>query len=199
MVFTICGLMATQAHATIIFMDNFDTENGGVGTVNYVGFANWTVSNGTVDIIGNGFADALPGNGLYVDLDGSTSNAGILSTQITVTPGEYWLSFDLAGSQSTFGSANNSVDVSFGMVFSESFTAADFDPFSTVQRSFTVLAGNTATLAFDHDAGGDNFGILLDNVRLEQHDPVSAVPEPMSMLLFGAGLVGAALKRKFNV
>ena len=64
------------ASATPIFEDNFDSENGGNGVTNYTGFINWTVTDGTVDLIGNGYFDFFPGNGLYVDMDGSTNNAG---------------------------------------------------------------------------------------------------------------------------
>ena len=73
------GLAAGRVDAAVIFSDNFDGENGGVGALNYTGFANFSVSNGLVDLIGNGFFDFLPGNGLYVDLDGSTSDAGVLT------------------------------------------------------------------------------------------------------------------------
>ena len=57
------GLAAGRADAAVIFSDNFDGENGGVGALNYAGFANFTVSNGSVDLIGNGFFDYLPANG----------------------------------------------------------------------------------------------------------------------------------------
>lgn len=42
------------------------------GSLNYCGFDNWQVADGHVDLIGNGFMDLLPGNGLYVDLAGSS-------------------------------------------------------------------------------------------------------------------------------
>jgi hypothetical protein len=42
--------LARPASAVVIFSDNFNTENGCVGTLNYNNFANWTVSNGTVDL-----------------------------------------------------------------------------------------------------------------------------------------------------
>lgn len=42
------------------------------GALAYCGFQNWKVE-GSVDLLGNGFFDLLPGNGLYVDLVGSGS------------------------------------------------------------------------------------------------------------------------------
>src|SRR5579862_1829881 len=68
--FALC-VGAPAAHAQVYLLnDNFNTENGGVGQLNYTGFDNWNVS-GAVDLIGNGFFDFYPGNGLYVDMNGS--------------------------------------------------------------------------------------------------------------------------------
>ena len=89
-----------QAANITSLSDNFNTENGGVGALNYTGFANWDVNGGgTVDLIGNSSFDFYPGNGLYVDLDGSSSNAGVLTTKSLFAPGNYALSFKLGGSQ----------------------------------------------------------------------------------------------------
>ena len=65
--------------------------------LNYTGFANWTVYSGTVDLIGNGSYDFLPGDGLYVDLDGSTSDAGVLTTKqsFNFTAGSQYILYPL--------------------------------------------------------------------------------------------------------
>ena len=130
----VVGLLsvAQPAAATVIFSDDFNAENGGVGALNYTGFANWGVSGvgETVDLIGNGFFDFYPGNGLYVDLDGSTGNAGVLTTNSFFGPGSYVLSFNLAGS--TRGDTNTvivrfgGVDISGGGITLGS--AAPFNP-----------------------------------------------------------------------
>jgi hypothetical protein len=132
---------AAQGHAATIFSDNFNTENGGVAdasTLNYNTFANWTVNGGgTVDLIGNGYFDFYPGQGLYVDLDGSTSNAGQLtSINIALNPGTYTLQFLLGGSQR---GDTNTVRVWLGSLYSESFTLASSDPLALVTRTVTVL------------------------------------------------------------
>ena len=169
--------------ATVVFEDDFDSETL---TFNHTNFVNWTVSEGSVDLVGAGFNDILPGNGRYVDLDGTTFNAGILtSTTINLNPGSYTLSFKLGGgARSNINPGNeDTVDVSFGSVYSESFTLAITDPLTAYSRTFTVNSLTSASIVFDH-AGGDNFGIFLDDVAL------TSVPVPAAAWLFSSGILG---------
>jgi hypothetical protein len=192
----VSGFLSGQAMALVLFSDNFNTENGGVGALNYNPLTQWDVANGTVDLIGNGFFDFYPGNGLYLDLDGSASNAGDITTKQTFnfTPGEYWLSFDLGGS--TRGDTNSvQVTLSLGTLFDETFILDSSDPLATVQRLIVVGSDTSGKLAFSHE-GGDNLGLILDNVYLEQHKTNNVIPEPMTMTLLGAGLIGGAFVRK---
>jgi hypothetical protein len=82
-----------------VFSDNFDTY---AYQLNWTPPANWIASGpGTVDLIGEtttstGF-DFYPGNGGYVDLDGSNWIAGTLETIQSFGPGTYTLTFDLSG------------------------------------------------------------------------------------------------------
>jgi hypothetical protein len=178
---------ASPASAVPIFLDNFNTENGGVGALNYTGFANWTVSNGTVDLIGNGFFDFFPSNGLYVDLDGSTGDSGVLTLNPLFLPaGNYTLSFLLAGSQR---GDTNTVTVNVGAEPPQTFTLDSGIPLTPQAISFTMATGGILSLSFEN-SGGDNVGLILDNVSIE------AVPEPATLLLLGSGLTALALRRR---
>ncbi len=73
-------LFATTAQAGVLFQDNFDAEGtSGSSQLNYNAFDNWTVEDGTVDLIADPNQwgiDCVGGTGKCVDLDGSTRNAG---------------------------------------------------------------------------------------------------------------------------
>lgn len=190
-------LSAGSARADVIFSDNFDQE---ATALNYNSFANWNVTGGTVDTVGNGFFDFLPGNGVYVDLDGTSFDAGVLgSNGQALAPGAYTLSFDLAGSQR--GDVNV-VTVSVGTSGNPSqfgsaiLTRASADPFTTETLDFVLIAPTNDFLISFSNAGGDNIGALLDRVVLQ------SVPEPSSMALCGvAGLAGlvARMRRRKSV
>ena len=177
-----------QVQAATIFLDNFNSENGGVGALNYTGFANWSVSAGTVDLIGNGFFDFYPGNGLYVDLDGSSGLAGtLISKSFALGAGSYVLSFDLGGSQR--GDVNT-VDVNVDLgVASQTYVVNSADPLTTRTIAFILASPQTIDLSF-HNLGGDNVGAILDNVSL-------TVPEGgATAVLLGLGLAGLGIFRR---
>lgn len=186
----VLGLSVAPSQAAVIFEDNFNGENGGSADLNYDNFSNWKVSNGTVDLIGNGSWDYYPGNGLYVDLDGSTGDAGkMTSRNFTLAPGNYEMNFTLRGSK--VGSVTDSlyVSVEVGLVMQHLIILGPTDPFSYYIAPFTVSTAQDAYIVFDH-LGGDNIGIILDDVRLTSVSNGSAVPEPSTLLLLGSGLLG---------
>lgn len=193
-------LLATPASAQQLFLDDFNTET--LGT-NAVSITNWNISSGNIDVIGNpGFFEFYPGNGRYLDMDGSTSNAGRIET-ITVfnlTPGDYTLSFD----QGKNGSSAESMNISVGSVFTNLFSSPAGSVPALINRefNFTVGAATTGTIVFDHLGNdntsntGDNAGIVVDNVRLVRI--VTTVPEPsaLALLLPIMGVFGVAMVRR---
>jgi len=185
--------LAGAASAAPLFSDNFNTANGGTPAVPWNGNPNWNVSGGTVDLIGSGPGGTafnfLPGNGLYVDLVGTGTPPGQLSTTQTFGPGTYQVTFSLAGSN-TSSTAPETVTVSLG---NWSTTIAGI-PFNQPFTTYTFLATTTTTgsLSFQNSGPSDNIGALLDNVT------VSTVPEPISLVLFGSLVVGGivAVRRR---
>jgi hypothetical protein len=186
-------LSAPAIQAAVVFSDNFNTENGGVGALNYGPFTNWTVTGGTVDLIGTGFFDFYPGNGLYVDLDGSTNDPGLLTSSVfSLTAGTYSLGFALGGS-TLVGSPTDTVqvDLNFGP-YSESFTLLSTAPLTMVTRSIVIGGPTSASISFQN-SGSDNMGAIVDNVSLES----VPVPEPAGIItLMALGLAGLGMIRR---
>ncbi len=167
-------LTGFNGYGAIIFSDDFDAETG--SGLNYNSFSNWNVTDGTVDLIANGNYGLLcyGGAGKCVDMDGSTSNAGTLTTMqaFTLIPGTYVLTFAISGNKRN--AAADSMTVSLGSLFTETFTKSASDPYEMITRTIDVFTTQSASLSFAH-AGGDNLGIMLDNVTL------ASVPVPSAI------------------
>lgn len=178
-------LGAGAANATVVLSDNFNSENGGTPTLNYAGFTNWNVTGGSVDLIGNGYFDMLPGNGLYVDMNGSTGQAGAITSKTAFGPGTYNLTFDFAGTQRGL---DGKISFSFGDAASSTITLPSGTGFTHESFLLTTTLANSYLTFQSYDTGNGNVGGLLDNVGLS-----TSVPEPASLGLLGLGLIGLGL------
>ena len=193
--------MAGTANASIIFQDNFDSYNSGVEQLNFTNFGGtWTVTYGAVDLIGNGGAnDFLPGNGLYIDLDGTTGVAGIMGHLESLSAGDYTLSFDLAGNQRNSATevttANVAILVGSGTAANQSYSLAQNTDFTTYSLDFSIspLVDPSLVMISFGATGGDYIGMLLDNVSLQTK---TTVPEPVTLSLLGIGLLAMGFSRK---
>lgn len=178
--------MGSAASAAPIFSDDFEGEALGLNQA----LDNWTVAPGTIDVIGNGYFDFYPGNGNYLDMNGSTTQEATITTgSLGLVLGQtYRLTFN-------FGTNNNPgpfpVNLTFGLGSMAETIAMLSQPLPTLASAVYdfVYDGSGDFLYFADTSGtpGDNGGPVIDNVSL------SAVPLPAGgLLLIGAlgGLVG---------
>jgi hypothetical protein len=186
------ALIVPASRAVVVFSDTFEAYTAALNQTNFG--SNWTVSGGSVDVVNN-FA-GIPTK--TVDLDGSSSNAGILtSALLSLTAGDYALTYWLAGSQR---GDSNTVDVFMSGIAgaTQSHTLPSVQGLTLFTLNFTLAGPTNSSIVFDH-AGGDNLGLLLDNVVLERRD-VAGVPDHGATL----ALIGTAfallgfLRRRLN-
>lgn len=188
---------SSQAHAATVFSDDFDTTT--TAGLNQYNFSNFTVSSGSVDVIGDGSFDFHPGNGLYVDLCGSTNQCGALTTDESFAPGTYKVTLGLGGigyaPNSGVVSADTSaegVNVAFGNS-STDFLAPLWNSTSTVSEVVALSSASTLTVADLGLSGNQNVGTNLLSVN------VSAVPLPGAMPMFAAAflcLMGLGMRKR---
>jgi hypothetical protein len=195
------AISASAANATPL-SDNFDSENGGTPQLNYFGLSNFTVTNagsgGSVDLIGSGSGgsayDFFPGHGLYIDMCGSTSACATLSTNQVFAAGTYDVSISLGGNARS--GTQTGTTVNFG---SYSNTVM-LDMFELYVLNFTTTLGGASALTLgDLGLVAPNMGNILFSVDITPSRQTGAVPEPISLALFGAGLLGAAGLRRRKV
>jgi PEP-CTERM motif len=200
--FAVLALPLTQG-ATIV-TENFDELTPMLSATSVGAFQ--TIGGTNVDIVGSGLFGNLcvsPESVNCVDMDGSNGNPqGILQTvsSFTLSPGvNYFLSFDLIGSQrgntaSTTVTVGTSGCSGAGCAYSQTFNLATGDDTDGIVSNalITVSAVTTAFLTFTSNTPGAS-GNLLDDVLLSSASANGSVPEPSSMLLVGAALLGVSL------
>lgn len=181
--------VVTPSEAATLISEDF---NGAAPALNATSIPSFTVTAGNVDVIGDGTSFIFyPGNGQYIDLNGSIG-ATIESSAFSFNAGDtVTLSFDYGANGD-----NRSANVSLGSFFSTILNASQSTTFQNFTQTFTIGAPTSASLIFSAITTGAS-GIVLDNVVLTS----SAVPEPATLpALLALGVVGGALvlRRKQN-
>jgi len=162
----------------LVLYDDFNREVTKT-TTDYSSFTNWSVVNGTVDIVESGDENNIVCDGdgyrFCVDLDGSSGNPGLLiSKSLDLEAGTYNLSFSISGNQRDTIYDNDMVTVSLGNIFTESFTKNENDPFERITRELEVSSNQSNIhLTFEND-GLDNYGVILDEVLFRKLPPASS-------------------------
>jgi hypothetical protein len=210
-------LAANSAGAQVLLNDSFNGLNSGNSALNFFSFPNFTVLNGTVDLVKSGDygITCVGGAGLCVDLDGSRSLSGRLGTQTFLfgAGDTFTLNFDVSGNQrggaadafgvdflfgaptaytNSFGTGvltGAGVSGSFGVNYGVAAAAplASNVPWTASSFGFTFVNAGQLSLSF-YTTGNDNVGPMLDNVMITRTAPTSTVPEPSTYALMAAGL-----------
>jgi hypothetical protein len=218
--------LGVPAQAAVVFTDTFDSEAGGGSSLNYAGYANFDVTDGTVDQIKSGAysINCAGGSGGCVDMDGSTGNSGFMTSKASFafSAGDtVALSFAISGNQRNSVVEDWFASINFGGPVSVSdycfsafgveqacggasgslggFSAtgpAPTDAFDTKSLYFYALSGGSLTFSF-WTASNDNVGPILDNVSLDIAAPGAAVPEPATWaMMIGGFALAGAAMRR---
>ena len=175
--------------AAVVLADNFNADAQMLNWAGDSSFTSLSTGGGSTDLIGTGFFDFYPGNGNYVDLDGSSGSgnnpAGTLQSVASFGAGTYTVSFDLGGNAR--GQANQTTVVTLGGTTIATLNLNSSDPLTLYTYTFTTTGGN---LVFTENGPSNQQGNILDNVTL------SSVPEPATwaLMLIGFGGLGAAMR-----
>ena len=169
---------ASPVGAVTLINENFNAATQGVNLTGALTGSVFSVSAGNVDVIGTNSFDIYPGNGNYIDLNGSTSGT-IVSSNVTLL-GTNTLTFDYG--KNVVGSA----DIFFGGTKIGALTAPSGNTLIP-QLPITFNGTQTGALSFVSTNAGVG-GIVLDNIKLDS--VATSVPEPEAfpgLLLFAGG------------
>lgn len=217
------ALVASPLSAQTLLQDNFNTENGGNGALNYSSFANWTV-NGQVDLVKSGDygITCFGGTGSCVDLDGSSGPGWLMSQYFSFSAGQRMkFSVQISGNQR---GPLDLDDVELNLMFAAPTTFGNYMgtggwaattgyfgvPTTNVSLAPVAVVGSAGfslwTFEFDALTSGsvqytlgtssaDNIGPIADNIMVER-TTITPEPSTWAMLAFGMGAVGFAARRR---
>lgn len=143
------------------------------GTLNYTHWINWI---GLADLLGNGFVDLLPGNGLYVDLSSASSPFAatlVSKNSFAVVAGkDYRLTMLLAGNQRVDLPSNVTVKIASASFtyLNQTLSITDYTAgFSQHAFTFTPQTGDDVTITIS-GSGSDQLAVagpLLDSISFD--------------------------------
>jgi len=202
----VCVAAASPASANLLSNGSFETgnfvgnaDNAMVLNPGDTAMTGWTVINGDLAWIGpaNPFGLSAVNGSYFLDLTGYSDNlpfGGVTQSIATILGANYSLTFALGGS--TAYGVPNSLTACAGATCSPFLiNATGTNDWATETLNF-VGTGNPMAISLTGLAGSKYIGLDNVSVDLLSTDPRS-VPEPLTMSIFGAGLVGvAALRRR---
>lgn len=146
--------------------------------LNFNNFANWDVD-GVVDLIGNGgervLFDLIPGNGMYVDLVGSSAPwLGTVTSKKAfafINGRQYKLSYKLSGNQRK-DEPGYTVETKVGTLLSTTVTMDDWKQDFTLMTNLFNGDGGSHKVSFRQvsvapTSIGTGFGTMVDYVKVE--------------------------------
>lgn len=184
----------------VIFSDNFDAAPLGLNQTSLP--AGWTVTGGTIDVLGPPGFDPRPDNGHYIDMQGSAGHPGRLSIDIPVeTSGIYLVEFEWAGNPRGNSGAitvdtgptpfSDGKSTIFGVTSDISFLDGANGTGIQGQGFFLLSFYTPAFIVLpDGERVFPDTGLLLDNVSVTF---VQSIPEPATFALTLIGIVPLAL------
>lgn len=199
----VIALAASQASASSFSDGNFSSPSGGGTFTTYFAdgsgagatFGPWTVTSGSIDLIG-GYWQSPTVNGGSVDLDGDSP--GAISQSFTATPGAYNLTFFLSGNPD-------------GLPDTKSMTVAlDGTPIAGNPYTYTLIPGvNTETnmlylefivpvtlgagpqsLSFSSNDINTPYGPAIGGVSFDAVGGISGTPLPSTWTMLIGGFMG---------